>query len=108
MGLFKEERIKNMAKEITTVRGGNVNPINATRKPRVALNNISVDDSNWRFTSGKSRPSGRGTWAFSIGSKEAFDDIDKAFWHYGSYSEAVREAKKEAQRRGSTRVFVMG
>lgn len=97
-----------MAGEITVAREGKINPINAKGTPRVALNSISVDDSNWRFTSGKSRPSGRGTWAFSIGSKEAFDDIDKAFWHSGSYSDAVKEAKKEAQRRGVTRVFVMG
>lgn len=97
-----------MAGEVKMVRENKVNTLNAEGKPRVALNSISVYDSSWRFTTGRSRPSGTGRWAFSIGSREAFDDIDKAFWHYGSYTEAVKAAKKEAQRRGVTSIHVMG
>ena len=96
-----------MAAEIAVARGNSQDVTNAVGRPRVSLNSISVYDSSWRFSTGKSRPSGTGNWAFSIGSKEAFHDIDKAFWANGKYSDAVKEAKKEAQKRGVRSIYVM-
>ena len=74
--------------------------------PSVSLSEISVSDSSYRMSLGRA-PRGTGNWAFSIGSREAFNDVTKAFWHNGSYTEAVKAAKKEAQKRGKTIVYVM-
>ena len=52
----------------------------------------------------------RGFWFFSIGSTAGYNDITKAWSpdnHYLTYSEAVREAKAEAKKRGATIIYVL-
>ena len=52
----------------------------------------------------------RGFWFFSIGNTEGYNDVTKAWSlenHYLTYSEAVREAKKEAKRVGATIIYVL-
>ena len=95
-----------MAKVSGGTRSGNSNNPNGVQRSSVPLSNISVSDSSYRFALGRA-PRGNGNWAFSIGSREAFDDVTKAFWHNGSYTEAVKAAKKEAQKRGATTIYVM-
>lgn len=49
-------------------------------------------------------------WFFSIGSTAGYNDITKAWSpdnHYLTYSEAVREAKAEAKKRGATIIYVL-
>ena len=54
-------------------------------------------------------PKGRGMYGFSIGNTEAVDDVMKAWWTKGrvTYTEACRQAKKEAQSRGVSVVYVL-
>lgn len=78
---------------------------NTTRK--VALGDIRVSDSLYRRDTVRS-PRGKGRWAFSIGNTEAYDDVAKAFFtDYMSYTEAVKVAKKEAQKRGAETIYVL-
>lgn len=54
-------------------------------------------------------PRGKGQWAFSIGTTDAYDDVTKAWWTDGArtYTQAVNEAKAEAQRRGAKVIYVL-
>ena len=76
---------------------------------RISMNQIEVVTASYRWAHGHA-PKGRGSWAFAIGSKkQAEDDPSKVFWAtpYSLYSDAVKEAKKEAQKRGETTVYVL-
>lgn len=77
-----------------------------TSSPKIPLSSISVNTTGYYSVLGH-EPRGTGNYAFSIGSREAFDDIRKAFWARGSYTEALNKAKKEAQKRGESIIYVM-
>ena len=75
----------------------------------IALNQIEVSTSSYRWTHG-SIPRVRGQWAFAIGCtlKDVENDINKAWWSsYGTYSEACKEAKKEAQKRNVSVIYLL-
>lgn len=90
----------------TTSTSSSMQSARLKKEPKIPLNQISTETLDYRWTHGH-EPRGRGDWYFSIGSKEAYDDIRKAFRYYGYYRYALEEAKKEAQKRGETRVYVM-
>lgn len=76
---------------------------------RISLNQIEVSTAGYRWAHGHA-PKGKGTWAFAIGNRQdAENDPSKVFWSkpYTMYSDAVKEAKKEAQKRCVTRVYVL-
>ena len=77
-------------------------------KSRISLSEIEVSTTSYRWAYGHA-PTGKGNWAFAIGNKrEAEENPDKVFWvNYSLYSDAVKEAKKEAQRRGVRMVYVL-
>ncbi len=78
-----------------------------TNQTKVALRNIEVNTKEYESVHQKA-PRRVGVWAFSIGNKDAFDDVDKAFWT-GSmkYTDAVKMAKQEAKKQGATIIYVM-
>ena len=54
------------------------------------------------------QPKGRGSWAFSIGGTQGYDDVTKAFFTNSmTYREAVKVAKQEAQKQGAYIVYVL-
>jgi len=62
------------------------------------LRAIRLETRQFEFAHGK-KPSGQGSWAFSIEGHE--------FWFHGSmFSDAVRLAKRQAQKMGATVVSV--
>jgi hypothetical protein len=62
------------------------------------LRAIRVETTQFQFAHGK-KPSGQGSWAFSIEGHE--------FWfHRAKFSEAVALAKRQAQQMGATVVSV--
>lgn len=67
-----------------------------TRK--ISLSQIEVKTSNYVNTYGKD-PKGFGRWAFQIG--------DSIGWITDTYSEAVKCAKRSAQRQGIDRIEVL-
>ena len=74
---------------------------------KIPMSAISVVTSLYYYDYNK-EPKGRGCWAFSIGSKEAYRDVSKAFFTDSmTYREAVRVAKEEAQKRGATIIYVL-
>lgn len=78
-----------------------------TKETKVAKNQISVVTSLYYYEYSK-EPKGRGCWAFSIGSKEGYRDVSKAFFTDSmTYREAVKVAKEEAQKRGATIIYVL-
>lgn len=78
-----------------------------TKTTKVALRSIKVNTKEYELNHQKA-PRGVGVWAFSIGNKAAFDDVEKAFWTGSmNYSEAVKMAKLEAQKQGATIIYVM-
>jgi hypothetical protein len=73
----------------------------------IALSNINVSTRLYEREYGKS-PKGRGSWAFSIGSTEGYDDVMKAFFTNSmTYREAVKVAKQEAQKRNTDIIYVL-
>ena len=53
-------------------------------------------------------PKGRGSWAFSIGGTQGYDDVTKAFFTNSmTYREAVKVAKREAQKQGVDIIYVL-
>lgn len=80
----------------------------AQTKKAIHLSDVFVYTRCYEIEYGR-RPKGRGCWAFSIGNTEAYKDVTKAFWTEGSctYTQAVRQAKEEAIRRGVTCVYVL-
>lgn len=78
-----------------------------TASKQVSMNSIECNTMLYEREYGKS-PKGRGSWAFSIGSKEGYEDVTKAFFTNSmTYKEAVKVAKKEAQQRGATIIYVL-
>ena len=76
-------------------------------KTKVLKKEINVETTLYYSDLGK-EPKGRGVWAFSIGSKEGYEDVTKAFFTNSmTYKEAVKVAKEEAQRRGATIIYVL-
>ena len=76
-------------------------------KSTISKNQISVVTSLYYYEYCK-EPKGRGSWAFSIGSKEGYRDVSKAFFtNSTTYREAVKVAKEEAQKRGATIIYVL-
>ncbi|MCQ2105964.1 MAG: hypothetical protein MJZ26_09250 [Fibrobacter sp.] len=72
----------------------------------VALSSIQV--STFLYTREHvSQPRGHGSWAFSIGDRAGYDNPDKVFWADGLYSQAVRQAKIEAQKQGKEKIYVL-
>ena len=67
-----------------------------TRK--ISLNQIEVKTSSYVNAHGKD-PKGFGQWAFQIG--------DSSGWITDTYSEAVKVAKRSAQRQGIDRIEVL-
>lgn len=73
----------------------------------VSLNQIEVVTSLYWYEYNK-EPKGRGSWAFSIGSREGYKDVTKAFFTPSmTYKEARKLAQQEAQKRGVTVVYVL-
>ena len=96
-----------MAKGSGTTRIVNASNSRTSKKERgLPLSNISVETNLYRGELAKN-PSGTGNWFFSIGNKEGYKDVTKAVSFYGTYTEAVKKAKKEAQKRGAGRVYVL-
>lgn len=75
---------------------------------RISLNQIEVDTATYRWNLGR-EPKGKGQWYFAIGNRrEAMDDITKAFaTGYMYYTDAVKVAKREAQKKGVTTIYVL-
>jgi len=76
---------------------------------KVSLNQITVSTRRYESSHWK-KPRGYGMWGFAIGSLKAVDeDIYKAWWpeHSMTYTDAVKAAKKEAQKRGETIIHVL-
>lgn len=67
---------------------------------------VEVSTSIYRRETGR-EPRGCGMWAFSIGNKEGYDDVEKAYFAYGSYSEAKRKAQEAARIKGTDIVWVL-
>jgi len=65
---------------------------------KISLSQIEVKTSNYVNTYGKA-PKGFGQWAFQIG--------DSIGWITDTYSEAVKVAKRSAQRQGIDRIDVL-
>ena len=63
------------------------------------LDDVSVDISRWQFSSGKSKPQGRGMWWFKIGNEEKE--------YYGTYSDAKAMAIKYAKEKGVYSIKLM-
>lgn len=95
-----------MAKGSGTTRSVNASNSRTSKERGLPLSNISVETNLYRGALAK-KPSGTGNWFFSIGNQEGYKDVTKAVSFYGTYTEAVKKAKKEAQKRGAGRVYVL-
>ncbi len=74
---------------------------------QIALNQIDVNTRYYEYDLGRT-PRGRGSWAFSIGNLDGYRDATKAFFTDSmTYKEAVKVAKKEAQAKGATIIYVL-
>jgi len=76
---------------------------------KVTMKMIEVRTESYRWTHGR-MPRGKGQWGFAIGNrKEAEENPDKVFWSkpFTLYTEAVKEAKKEAQKKGVITIYVL-
>ena len=78
------------------------------KESRISLNQIEVNTVSYRWAHGH-LPKGKGNWAFAIGNKkEAEENPDKVFWvNYSLFSDAVKVAKREAQKKGVTTIYVL-
>lgn len=63
---------------------------------------VHVNTNEYQFSHGK-QPRGHGSWAFFF---VRTDDVNQAFWFYGTYADARKAAADEAKRRGFDEVFV--
>ena len=75
----------------------------------ISLNQITVSTRSYEL-SHINRPKGYGVWAFAIGCtpKQVEKDINLAWWSKpAKYSDAVKEAKKQAQQKGCTTIYVL-
>ena len=73
----------------------------------IALSSIIVSTRLYEREYGK-QPKGRGSWAFSIGDTKGYDDVSKAFFTNSmTYSEAIKVAKQEAQRRNANIIYTL-
>lgn len=53
-------------------------------------------------------PRGRGSWAFSIGNKDGYDNPDKVFWTDSmTFQQACKVARLECQKQGVTIAYVL-
>lgn len=69
----------------------------------VKASQVYVATTGYEFAHGR-RPSGYGSWAFEIGSK---DQLEELFWvHQSLYSAAKKAAVQEAVRQGEYKVTV--
>lgn len=74
---------------------------------KINLKDITVCTDYYEYEYSRT-PKGRGTWAFSIGDLQGYRNVEKVFWTKSmTYREAVKVAKKEAQRRGVDVVYVL-
>ena len=64
-----------------------------------------VNTTDFEFSHGR-KPRGRGSWAFFFERDRRNHDVQDAFWHHGSFTEAKKAAVEEARRRGARDVFV--
>ena len=75
----------------------------------VAPSRVSVNTVDWQSVSGKSRPSGRGTWAFSTSRRpQNLNDENEVLFIFGSYSDAKKQAQAHFGARGVRNIFVLG
>lgn len=74
-------------------------PVATPVAPRIKRSEVEISTHEYEFAHGR-LPRGRGSWAFQMGKA--------LWWAQGShlYSEACRQARVEAQRRGVTFVSV--
>lgn len=81
---------------------------NNTKSFTPALSQITVITSKYEIEYGR-HPKGYGCWAFSIGNLDGYRDVTKAWFTPTSctYREAVKQAKKEAQAKGATIIYVL-
>lgn len=74
---------------------------------KIQLSMIIVSTRLYERSYGK-HPHGRSTWAFSIGNASGYEDPTDAFFAYNkTYSEAVKEAKLEAQSQNAEIIYVL-
>lgn len=71
----------------------------ATRAATLALRDIEFITTEFEMSHGRA-PRGYGSWAFEIEGRA------ETFWHTGTYAEARRAARVEAQKYGCDRVMV--
>ena len=64
---------------------------------------VEFDTSEFEFSHGR-KPRGRGAWAFWF--QPNTDNVMDAWWANGTYAEARKAAKAEAERRGVNFVMV--
>lgn len=73
---------------------------------------IFVDATPWQNANCGRSPRGRGLWAFAMATSnvlatESMPTRESPYFVNGTYSEAVRAARREAARIGATTVFVL-
>lgn len=76
---------------------------------QISLNQITVSTRSYECSHAR-KPKGFGTWAFAIGHtvREVENDINLAWWSKpAKYSDAVKEAKREAQKQGVYTIYVL-
>ncbi len=80
----------------------------AKNSKQIALSDIMVLTNKYEIEYGR-HPKGYGCWAFSIGNLDGYRDVAKAWFTPTSctYREAVKQAKKEAQAKGATIIYVL-
>lgn len=79
------------------------------RTSKISMSAISVSTRRYELAHWH-QPRGYGHWGFAIGSlKDVDEDINKAWWPENpmTYTDAVKAAKKEAQKRGVTMIHVL-
>lgn len=101
-------RFDNSEKMATFAYSKSVNNhLNVREMKSLALNQIIVSTRLYEREYCK-LPKGRGSWAFSIGGTQGYDDVTKAFFTNSmTYREAVKVAKLEAQKKGADVVYVL-
>jgi hypothetical protein len=73
---------------------------------------IVVDPSEYHNANAGRSPRGRGLWAFAMATSnvlatEPMPTREAPYFTSGTYAEAVRAARREAERIGATTVFVL-
>lgn len=69
--------------------------------PPLKPSQVTVNDDY--YTNRVGRPRGTGNWAFFPDSRR--EDLDNVIFVYGNYTEAKRQARIEAARRGWSRIY---